>query len=73
MSKKELFILISIFSAIFIFLIYLAENGEGYPKYDGEKAHNGFFYSGHFHSSPNMRIGSVDGPRHQGGGLHGGK
>jgi hypothetical protein len=69
-------ILVIILAVIFLIGIYWSRTGWGYAGYRGYHYGPSLWYWGgprYYPYSSSMRSGSLTGPRHTGGGLHGGK
>lgn len=60
---------------VYVLLFALAREGYGYAGYGGWHRGPSFWYWGGAttYHEPSVRLGSVGGPAHLGGGLHGGK
>ena len=76
-QKGSTTIILLIVMLIFIYFsaFSCSRRGWGYPGYYGYRYGPSLWYWGrpHTYHGPSVRSGSVDGPRHRGGGLGGGK
>ncbi len=76
MSNRGVVIaIILILVVFFIFLLSVSFRGWGYAGYYGYHYGPSFWYWGgpHYYPGTSARGGSIGGPRHLGGGPHGGK
>lgn len=76
MSNKGIIIaLVIILALLFVYLYSVSARGWGYSGYYGYRYGPSFWYWGgpRYYPAAHARGGSLGGPRHLGGGPHGGK
>ena len=75
-GSVAIIILIVFLVVIFVSLLFMSTRGWGYAGYRGYRYGPSIWYWGgprYYPHSRSIRGGSVGGPVHRGGGLHGGK